>query len=274
MAPRPFWKGYLKLSLVTCPVSMTPATSDSAKIRFHTINRKTGNRVESRYVDAVTGKPVAGDEEVKGYGTGEGEYVMLEEDEIAAVALESTRTIDIEMFVPRHSIGWIWLDKPHYLAPDDKVGEEAFAVIREAMAAAHVAGIARLVLYRRERAVMLEPRGKGVILWTLRYGDEVRDQDAYFAEVDDAKPEARLVRLIKSLIDERTTPWNPDMASDPVEAALKEIIAARKKKKPAKELVAENKETPPVGSGNVVSIMDALRKSLESEKKPGKRTSR
>lgn len=267
MAPRPFWKGYLKLSLVTCPVSMTPATSESAKIRFHTINRATGNRVESRYVDAVTGKPVPDGQQVKGYQTGEGEYVMLEEEEIAAVALESTRTIDIEMFVPRHAIGWIWLDKPHYLAPDDKVGEEAFGVIREAMAAADVAGIARLVLYRRERAVMLEPRGKGLVLWTLRFGDEVRDEEDYFSGVEKAKPEAKLLRLVKSLIAERTKPWSPDMARDPVEAKLKTIIAARKRKKPAKQTAARDREPAAAESGNVVSIMDALRRSLASEKK-------
>lgn len=273
MAPRPFWKGYLKLSLVTCPVAMTPATSDSAKIRFHTVNRATGNRVESRYVDAVTGKTVPDDQSVKGYPTGEGEYIVLEEDEIAAVALDSTRTIDIEMFVPCDSIPWIWLDKPHYLAPDDKVGEEAFAVIREAMAAADVAGIARLVLYRRERAVMLEPRGKGVVLWTLRYGDEVRDEEAYFAAVEDVKPEAKLMRLVKSLIEERTKPWNPGMASDPVEANLKKLIAARKKKKPAKLKTAQAPEPADTGGGNVVSIMDALRRSLDSEKKKGPKKS-
>ncbi len=273
MAPRPFWKGYLKLSLVTCPVSMTPATSDSAKIRFHTINRATGNRVESRYVDAVTGKPLAADQEVKGYETGEGQYVVLEDDEIAAVALESTRTIDIEMFVPRDSIGWIWLDRPHYLSPDDKVGEEAFAVIREAMAAADVAGIARLVLYRRERAVILEPRGKGVVLWTLRYGDEVRDTEDYFVAAGKEKPEAGLVRLIKALIDKKTKPWSPDMANDPVEANLKKIIAGKKRRKPARPTAAGNLEPAETGGDNVVSIMDALRRSLDAEKKTGQKKS-
>lgn len=274
MAPRPFWKGYLKLSLVTCPVAMTPATSDSARIRFHTVNRATGNRVESRYVDAVSGKPVAEDQEVRGYETGEGRYVVLEEDEIAAVALESTRTIDIETFVPRDSISWIWLDKPHYLAPDGKVGEEAFAVIREAMQASDVAGISRLVLYRRERAVMLEPRGKGLVLWTLRYGDEVRDAGDYFADVDAAKPETRLMRLVKSLIEEKTKPWDATMAADPVDANLKKIIAARKKKKPARSKAKPAGEPPPRTGDNVVSIMDALRRSLESEKKPAKKKSR
>lgn len=273
MAPRPFWKGYLKLSLVTCPVSMTPATSDSAKIRFHTINRDTGNRVESRYVDAVTGKPVADDQEVKGYPTGEGKYVMLEDDEIAAVALESARTIDIDTFVPRASISWIWLDKPHYLVPDDKVGEEAFAVIREAMEASGVAGISRLVLYRRERAVMLEPRDKGLVLWTLRYGDEVRNADDYFADADKEKPEAKLVRLVKTLIEEKTKPWSPAMANDPVEANLKKLIASRRKKKPAKLKAAPQKEAVPTGD-NVVSIMDALRRSLDADKKSGKKGAR
>ncbi|TIT61569.1 MAG: Ku protein, partial [Mesorhizobium sp.] len=148
MAPRPFWKGYLKLSLVTCPVAMTPATTESEKVRFHTLNRKSGHRVVSQYVDAVNGKPVAEDDEVKGYQRGEDEYVLLEDDEIDAVALESTRTIDIDMFVDADSIGWIWYDKPHYLTPDDPVGEEAFSVIRDAMQSTGKVGISRLVMYR------------------------------------------------------------------------------------------------------------------------------
>ena len=122
MAPRSFWKGYLKLSLVTCPVAMTPAISEGEKVRFHTLNRATGNRIQSRYVDAETGEPVDEDDEVKGYQSGADEYVLLEDDEIESVALESTRTIDIETFVPRDSIGWIWYDRPHYLVPDDTGG--------------------------------------------------------------------------------------------------------------------------------------------------------
>src|SRR6476469_6582305 len=133
MAPRSFWKGYLKLSLVTCPVAMVPATTENEKIRFHTLNRATGNSVTSQYVDAVTKKPVDEDNEVKGYARGEDEYVVLEDDELESIALESTRTIDIEMFVPADSIGWIWLDKAHYLTPEDEVGEEAFSVIRDDM---------------------------------------------------------------------------------------------------------------------------------------------
>ena len=265
MAPRSFWKGYLKLSLVTCPVSMTPATTDNEKVKFHTVNRKTGNRVQSQYVDSVTGKPVKDKDEVKGYPVGEDQYVMLEEDELEAVALESTRTIDIESFVPRESIGWIWLDKPHYLTPDDKVGEEAFAVIRDAMKATGKAAISKVVLYRRERAVMLEPRGKGIILWTLRYGDEVRESEAYFENADDEKPDSKMMALVKKLIGERTKDWSADLVEDPVQENLKKIIAAKNKKTPAKpkKSAGEPKETP----NNVVSIMDALKRSLDTEKK-------
>ena len=158
MAPRTFWKGYLKLSLVTCPVTLMPATTEGEKVRFHTLNADTGNRVVSQYVDSVTEKPVREDDEVKGYQRGEDDYVMLEDAEIEAVALDSTRTIDIDMFVPDHSIGWVWYDRPHFLLPGDEVGQEAFAVIRDAMAATGTVGISRVVMYRRERAVMLKPR--------------------------------------------------------------------------------------------------------------------
>jgi DNA end-binding protein Ku len=264
MAPRSFWKGYLKLSLVTCPVAMSPATTDNEKVKFHTLNRKTGNRVVSQYVDAVSGKPVDEDEEVKGYQRGEDEYIVLEDDEIDAVALESTRTIDIEMFVPRDSIGWIWYDKPHYLVPDDPVGEEAFSVIRDAMAATDRVGISRLVMYRRERAVMLEPRDKGIVLWTLRYGDEVRDQEAYFEKIGDSKPDGELMTMVKKLIEERTKSWEPKMIEDPVQDRLLDIIAAKKKgKRAAKPKPAAGAEEP----SNVINIMDALRKSLAREGK-------
>lgn len=264
MAPRSFWKGYLKLSLVTCPVAMMPATSDSEKVRFHTLNRSTGNRVVSQNVDAVSEKPVDQDDEVKGYQRGEDEYVMLEDDELESVALESTRTIDIEMFVPRDSIGWIWYDTPHYLVPDDPVGEEAFSVIRDAMASTGTVGISRLVMYRRERAVMLEPREKGIVLWTLRYGDEVRDENSYFGTIKgDGKPDPKLLTLVKKLIDERTKPWDPSMVDDPVQERLLDIIAQKKKgkKRPAKAKAA----APDEPASNVVSIMDALRKSISAE---------
>jgi DNA end-binding protein Ku len=269
LASRSFWKGYLKLSLVTCAVAMTPATTENAKVRFHTLNRKTGHRVVSQYVDAETGKPVDEDDEVKGYPRGEDEYLVLEDDELDAVALESTRTIAIEMFVPRESIGWIWYDRPHYLTPDDEVGEEAFSVIRDAMEATGTVGISRLVLYRRERAVMLEARDKGIILWTLRYGDEVRDPAEYFGDIGKGKSDPHLMDLVSTLIEERTRSWDPDMVDDPVQARLLDLITSKKqgRKRPAKKAAPEI-EAPP---GNVINIMDALRKSISTEAKPKRR---
>jgi DNA end-binding protein Ku len=265
MARRTYWKGYLKLSLVTCPVAMSPATSDNEKVRFHTLNRKTGNRVVSQYVDAVTEKPVEEDDEVKAYQTGEDDYVILEDEEIEGVALESTRTIDIDMFVPRDSIDWVWYDAPHFLVPDDPVGEEAFSVIRDAMAATDTVGISRLVLYRRERAVMLEPRGRGIVLWTLRYGDEVRDPAIYFQNAEDGTADKELMPLVQQLIKERTRSWSPSLVKDPVQDRLLDIIAAKKKgrKKPAKA----KEEAQPERPDNVINIMDALRKSISTEKK-------
>ena len=265
MAPRPFWKGYLKLSLVNCPVSMTPAITEREKVRFHTLSRTTGNRLVSRYVDAVTGSPVEEEDEAKGYERGEGDYVLLEDEELEEVALETTRTIDIDRFVPEDFFSWIWYDRPHYLKPDDKVGEEAFSVIREAMAATGMMGISRLVMYRRERAVMLQPRGKGIVLWTLRYGDEVREPAPYFENVGDGRPDADLMKLTRKLIEKRTVAWDPKMVGDPVQQKLKQIIAAKNKnrKPPAK---GKRVAGAPAGD-NVVSIMEALRKSIASEEK-------
>ncbi|MGF7159447.1 DNA end-binding protein Ku [Rhodoligotrophos appendicifer] len=265
MAPRSFWKGYLKLSLVTCPVAMMPAITQSEKVRFHTLNRATGHRIQSQYVDAETQEPVEDEDEVKGYETGADSYVMLEDEELDAVALESTRTIDIDMFVPKSSIEWIWLDKPHYLMPDDPVGEEAFSVIRDAMEATEMVGISRLVLYRRERAVMLEPRDRGIVLWTLRYGDEVRDKAQYFPSKEKTKGDPKLLSMVTKVIEDRTQAWDPSMVTDPVQDKLLDIIAAKKKgKKPPKKKAAAEKPS------NVVSIMDALKKSLAAEEKGGK----
>lgn len=258
--PRPYWKGYLKLSLVTCPVSMTPATSESEKVRFHTLNKETGNRVVSRYIDAVTGKPVSQENEAKGYARGENDFVVLTEDDLDAVELDTVKTIDIERFVPADSIEWVYLEKPHYLMPDDPVGQEAFAVIRDAMEADDVVGISKLVTGRRERAVVLEPRGEGIVLWTLRFGDEVRPEESYFEEIDeDGDPE--LVPMVQKLIKQKTAKWSPEMVSDPIQEALLSIIAEKKKAlKPAKKSRTKTDGAP--ARGNVINIMDALRQSL------------
>jgi DNA end-binding protein Ku len=270
MALRPFWKGYLKLSLVTCPVAMTPAVTESGKLRFHTLNRASGERVVSQYVDEASGKPVADADEARGYRRGEDDYVLLEQEELDAVALESARTIDIDRFAPAESIGWLWYDAPHYLVPDDTVGVEAFCVIRDAMAATGTVGIARLVLYRRERAVMLRPEGRGIVLWTLRFGDEVRDAGDYFGSIGGADGEAGLKRMMTTLIKARTTAWDPAMVADPVQENLRGLIAAKKK---GRKRAAKPAKAP--AADNVISITDALRRSLAAERgdrrKPGGR---
>lgn len=262
MARNAFWKGYLKLSLVNCPVTLTPATTESEKVRFHTINRKSGRRVRSQYVDAETGKPVK--DEVKGYETAEGQFVTFEDEELEAVALESVRTIDVDTFVPADSIPWVWYDSPYYVAPADKVGEEAFAVIREAMRDKDVAGISRLVLNRRERAVLLVPRDNGIILWTLRYGDEVRDPHEFFKDIDPAPADAKLINMVAELIEDRSEPWNPHMVEDPVQEKLQDIIAAKKKGRTKTKPKTED-EAEGGTSSNVISLMDALKKSLETK---------
>lgn len=269
MPVRPYWKGYLKLSLVTCPVQMMPATSESEKVRFHTLNRKTQNRVVSHYVDSVTGKEVRDEDEVKGYQRGEDDYIILEDDELENVALDSTRTIDITTFTKRDSIEWIWLDTPYYISPNDPVGQEAFSVIRDAMESQDMVGISRLVISRRERAVMLEPRGKGIVLWTLRYGDEVRDEDTYFASIGDETADSEIMPLVQQLIKKQTKNWSPAMVVDPVQERLLEIIDAKKKalKKPAK---AKARSTNSPAPSNVVNIMDALKRSVAAEKRTGK----
>lgn len=256
MVPRPSWRGYLKLSLVTCPVAMLPATSDAEKVRFHTVNRATGNRVHARYVDAETGKPVDDKDQVKGYERDEGEYVMLQDAELDAVALESARTINIDCFVPADSIGWIWYDVPHYLIPDEKVGEEAFSVIREAMVKSNTRAISRVVLYHRERAVLLEPRDNGMILWTLRYGDEVRDDAQYFKGVkgkSDSKGKQQVTRLIAS----HTKDWSASLVTDPVEQTLRSMIKAKQNR-----AGRSTKKARASKSDNVIDLMALLKKSL------------
>ncbi|MCQ1781578.1 Ku protein [Neorhizobium galegae] len=268
MALRPYWKGYLKLSLVTCPVNMTPATSESEKVRFHTLNKETGNRVVSQYIDSVTGKPVKDENEAKGYARGENDYVILTDDDLDNVALDTVKTIDIEKFAPADSIQWVYLEKPHYLMPDDAVGNEAFAVIRDAMEADKVVGISKLVIGRREKAVVLEPRDEGIVLWSLRFGDEVRPEGNYFEDIeDDGDP--GLVPLVQTLIKQKTKRWSLDMVNDPIQESLLKIIAEKKKALKPNKKTAKAKDSGAPAS-NVINIMDALKKSLADELKTRK----
>lgn len=264
MVARPYWRGYLKLSLVNCPVVLSPVTTDGDRVKFHTINRKTNHRITTRYVDSVSGKVVDKDNQAKGYQKSEDEYVIMADDELDAVKLESARTIDISEFAPADTVEWTFFDSPYFVTPADKVGEEAFIVIRQAMANADVVGIASLVINGRERAVMLQPWDAGILLWTLRFGDEVRDEDEYWKEVEDKPADKKMLAMVEQLIEDRTAKWSDDMVEDPVQDRLLDIIKQKQSSsKKAQPKAAEPEEVD--APSNVIDLMAALKKSLEGK---------
>jgi DNA end-binding protein Ku len=258
MAPRANWKGFLKLSLVSCSVAMVQATSTKEQIRFHIINRDTGNRIRFKQVDAETGEEVPEEDRVKGYKTADGSHVLLEPDELDEVALESTHTIDIESFVPREEIDEIYLDTPYYVFPDDEVGAKAFAVIRDAMTSTSLVGLARVVLYNHEHLLMLEPFGKGIKATALRQQEEIRDSKDYFAEIEDKKVPKDMLSLAEHILKTKRGHFDPSQFSDRYENALKALIKA----KPA----GKAPPPPPARPSNVINLMDALRRSVRSDR--------
>ena len=259
MAPRPAWKGYLKLSLVTCAIELTNVVTHAEKVSFRILNRKTGNTVKRIYVDAGTGKPLEEGDEIKGYEVSEGDFVHVEEDEIEAVQIESSHTMSLDGFVEKSSIEQIYLDTPYYVSPADKVSEEAFAVIRDAMAARKMAGLARIVLYQRERPVVIEPLGKGMVLTTLRYDDTVRRPATVFGDIAATRTDKEMIDLAQHIIDGKKSKFDPTKFDDRYEDALLELIRAKKAGKKAPKAKA-----PPKPS-NVVNLFDALKKSLKAE---------
>jgi len=268
MAPRANWKGYLKLSLVSCAVALFPATSTSQRVRFNILSRKTGHRVRYDVVDVETGDPVPDDDRVKGYKVDNDAYVLVEEDELDKVALESTHTIDIESFVPRSEVDAIYLDSPYYLLPDDRIAQEAFAVIREAMKKEDMVGLARVVLNRRERIVMIEPRSKGLLVTTMHYKNEVRNDAVDFEDIPNLKISSDMLDLAVHIVDTKTAHFDPAKFEDRYEQALAELIQSKR----AGETITPKPVSRP---SNVVNLMDALRRSVQSEKgvggaKPGK----
>src|SRR6476469_8904164 len=262
MAPRSNWKGYLKLSLVSASIAIYPATSSSEKVRFNTLNRATGNRLKRKMVDAVTEEEVPTEEQVKGYAIGKDTYVQVEDDELAEIAIESSHTVDIEKFVPKASIDDRYRDTPYYLAPEDQVGQEAFAVIRDAMKKKKMVGIARIVMARRERIMMLEPFGKGLMGTTLLYPYEIRGEDAAFEDIPDLDLPAQMVGLAEEIIDRMTGEFEPDKFEDRYEQAMIELIRSKQAGLPAPT------EKPASRPANVVNLMEALRRSVEGS--PGK----
>lgn len=259
MAPRPVWKGHLRLSLVSCAVELSNATDHSEKVSFRTLNRKTGNVVRRQYVDAASGKPVPEADEVKGYEIGKDEYLLVEDAEIDAVQIESSHMLNIESFVDRASIEQIYFDTPYYLSPADKVSQEAFAVLRDAMARKKMAGIARIVLYRRERPAMIEPFENGLLLTTLRYDNTVRKPEGLFAGLGRVKIDAEMINLASHIIDQKKAKFDPSKFEDRYENALMQLIRAKKAGK--KPPTARSAEKP----SNVVNLFDALKKSLAAD---------
>jgi DNA end-binding protein Ku len=267
VAPRAYWKGYLKLSLVSCPIVLYPASSEREKISFHQINKTTGNRIKYLKVDAETGGEVAADEIVKGYEVGKGEYVELQPEELEAVAIESKRTIEIDEFVPKKDIDELFLRDPYYIAPDGDVGAEAFAVIREAIRSEGMVALGRIVFTSREHMIALEARGKGLLGMTLRYPYEVRKEKEYFGEIEDKKVPKEMLDLAKHIVDTKRGTFQPAQFEDHYEEALKELL----KRKQNGEKIEAPKESRP---SNVVNLMDALRKSLEGGGKKSAATAR
>jgi DNA end-binding protein Ku len=259
MAVRANWKGYLKLSLVSCAVALYPATSSSSRVRFNTLNRATGNRVRQQYVDPETGETVEAEDRVKGYEVAKNSYVIVEDEELEAIRIESTHTIDIESFVPVEQVDKRYLEAPYYVAPDDKVAQEAFAVIRDAMKAKGRAGVARVVISRRERMVLLEPLGKGIMATVLRYPYEVRGEEAYFEDIPDLKLPDEMLDLAAHIIERKSGDFEPTAFEDRYENAVVDLL---KSKEAGKPIVAPEAPRP----SNVVNLMDALRKSIQSEK--------
>jgi DNA end-binding protein Ku len=233
----------------------------SERISFHLINRESGNRLRQQYVDSVTGDIVDRDERVRGYEVGKGEYITLEESELAERALESTHTIDIETFVPRDEVDEIYVDTSYYMAPEDKVADEPFVVIRDAMRKQNMVGLARVVLYGRERIVMIEPRHKGLLATTLHYAYEVRDDKAYFDSIPDLKLPAEMLELASHIIDTKRGKFDPSKFEDRYQDALVDLIRAKRAGKPIP------KAPEPKQPSNVINLMDALRRSVEGDKR-------
>jgi DNA end-binding protein Ku len=264
MAPRAYWKGYLKLSLVSCPIALYPATSSSERVSFNRINKKTGNRLKQQQVDAETGEPVEKEDIGRGYEIGKGQYLQVEDDEIEKIRIESTHTIEIDSFVPRQEIDDRYPDSPYYVAPTDQVGQEAFAVIRDAIREKGLVALGRVVVSRREYVVMLEAFEKGLLATTLRYAYEVREPASYFEDIPDLKLPAEMKQLASHILDTKAAHFEPAKFTDHYETALVELLRAKQ----AGRIVEAPKDEP--APQRVINLMDALRASIgaETKKKP------
>jgi Ku protein len=266
--PRTYWKGYLKLSLVSCPVELFPATSQADKTQFHLINTKTGNRLRQKMVDEETGREVDKDHKGRGYEISKGRYVPIEEEELKAVEIESNRAIDIEGFVPKRDIDKRYLDKPYYIVPAGKVGADAFAVIRDAMKDKDRVALAKIVIAHREHIIALEPLGKGMLGTTLRYDYEVRDEKYYLKNIPSPRVPRDMVKLAEHILETKATKFNPRKFKDEYDKALKKLV-----RKKARGGTIEEPE-PEERADNVIDLMEALKNSLGRKKTAAKQARR
>jgi len=264
MAPRPNWKGYLKLSLVSCPIALYPAASAAERVSFRQINTKTGNRLRQQMIDGETGEPVEREDRGRGYEFGKNEFIQIEDEELAAIQVESTHTIEIDGFVPNAQIDKRYYDWPYYIVPTDKVGQEAYAVIRDAMRGKDMVALGRVVISKREHVIALEPYGKGLLGTTLRYPYEVRNPAEYFEDIADVKLAPDMLKLAEHILETKATDFDPSRFVDRYENAA---VALLKKKQTG---IVPKKGPVVLSEPRVVNLMDALRRSIgaAAPKKP------
>src|SRR6516225_7758078 len=260
MAPRANWKGYLRLSLVSCPIALYPASSLREKVSFNRINRKTGNRLKQQNVDSETGEVISREDTARGYEVGKDQYLVFEDEEFEAIQIESTRTIDIDQFVRRSEIDERYIDSPYYIAPDGQVGQDAFAVIRDTIGKMNMVALGRVVLTRREHVIALEPKGRGLMGLTLRYPYEIRDEAPYFEDIPELKLPKEMLDLATHIVNTKSGHFDPSQFQDRYENALVDLL----KKKEAGEKIEPAREA---AAPKVVNLMDALRASVDAEKK-------
>ena len=273
MAARAYWQGQIRLALVSIPVEIYSASKSGAKIRFNQIHEPSGKRI--KYEKTVPGLgPVDRDEIIKGYEIAKGEYVLLEDEEIEAVKIESRKTLELVQFVDACEIDPLYFEKPYYVAPKDELAEEAFIVLREALRKAGKVGLGQLSIRGSEKLVALKPCGKGLLLETLRYADEVRKGQSFFSEIEEAKPKKELLDLAQTLIDQKSAPFDAGEFEDRYVEALKKLIDKKAKSKSGKKVI-EDVDEPEAGSGgNVIDLMAALKKSVGDDKASSKSKSK
>ena len=262
MAARAYWQGQIRLALVSIPVEIYAATKSGAQIAFHQIHEPSGKRV--RYEKTVPGLgPVKPEDIVKGYEVSKGDYVLLQPEEIDAVKLESKKTLELTQFVDADEIDVLYYERPYYVVPADDLAEEAFIVLREALRRAKKVGLGQLAMRGREYIVSLKPCGRGMVLETLRYADEVNRAQSYFREIEDVKPDPELLDLAEALIEKKTAPFKPDSFHDRYVDALERLIEKKKKAK-GRRIIEDEDEAPVKRSGNVIDLMAALKKSVDT----------